>query len=48
MLAAVATATRKVALPRQGDVMAIYDSNGARVYAANNTGASTTTEQAHM
>ena len=38
MLAAVATATREVTLPRQGDVMAMCDGNGARVYVANNAG----------
>jgi len=48
MLAAVATATQEVALPRRGDVMAMCDGDGARVYAANNAGASTTAEQAHM
>jgi len=48
MLAAAATVTQEVALPRQGDVMAMCDGDGARVYAANNAGASATTEQVHM
>jgi len=48
MLAAVATVTQEVALPRQGDVMAMCDGDGARVYAANNAGASTTAEQVRI
>ena len=48
MLAAAATATREVALPRRGDVMAMCDGDGVRVYVANNAGASATAEQAHM
>ena len=48
MLAAAATVTREVALPRRGDVMAMCDGDRARVYTANNTGASTTAEQAHI
>jgi len=48
MLAAAATVTQEVALPRWGDVMAMCDGDGARVYAANNASASTTAEQAHV
>jgi len=48
MLAAAATATREVALLRRGDVMAMCDGDGARVYTANNAGASATAEQVLM
>jgi len=45
IMAVAVTAMGEAALPRQGDEMTTCDSNGARVYAANNTGASTTAEQ---
>jgi len=42
---AAATATQEVTLPRWGNVMAMCDSNKARISVADNAGAGTTTEQ---
>jgi len=39
-----AAATREVALPRQGNVMAMCDGDGMSVYAANNVGVGATAE----
>jgi len=48
IMPAAATATREVALPRQGDAiaMAMRDGDGVRVYAVDNAGAGATAEQA--
>ena len=43
--AATATVTQEVALPRQSDVTGICDGNKARVYTADNAGASTAAKQ---
>jgi len=42
--AAAAAATREVALPRQGNAMAMCDGNGTRAYAADNVGVGATAE----
>jgi len=42
--AAAAAATQEVALPRQGNVMAMCNGNGTSVYAANNVGIGATAE----
>ena len=45
MMAITAAATREATLPRWGNKMTTCDSDRARVYAADNAGASTTAEQ---
>jgi len=45
IMAAAATATREVALPRRGDETTMCESDEAREYAADNAGASATAEQ---
>jgi len=45
IMAAAATATQEVALPRWGDVMPLCDAEKAKVSMANNAGTGTTAEQ---